>query len=82
MRAPAPPHYRRSFMDDNALDSDHRVRLRVFFRSTRDFARRSSYHQLMAKMSDRLRGDTSLIIGVNALAKVWYLDLSRYDSCG
>ena len=30
------------FMDDYELETDHRVRLRHFFRSTRVFARRSS----------------------------------------
>ena len=52
------------FMDDYHLTTDHRVRIRQFFRASRDFTRRSSYHELMSKMSERLRGDTSLIIGV------------------
>jgi hypothetical protein len=67
------------FMDDYHLTTDHRVRIRQFFRASRDFTRRSSYHELMSKMSERLRGDTSLIIGVTVLSKVWYFDLNEFN---
>ena len=65
------------FMDDYHLGTDHRVRIRQFFRASRGFTRRSSYNELVSQMSDRLRSDTSLIIGVNVLAKVWCADGSH-----
>ena len=58
------------FMVDHQLRTDHRVRIRQFFRATREFTRRASYKGLMAHMSERLRGDMSLIIGVSVLSKV------------
>ena len=67
------------FMVDNQLRTDHRVRIRQFFRATREYTRRASYKGLLTQMSDRLRGDMSLVIGVNVLSKVWYFNLSAYD---
>ena len=63
------------FMVDNQLRTDHRVRIRQFFRATREYTRRASYKGLLTQMSDRLRGDMSLVIGVNVLSKVPWLGL-------
>ena len=67
------------FMDDHQFGTDHRVRIRRFFRSTQDFTRQSSYKYLLGKMSERLRGDTALLIGVSVMRRVWYFDLRSFD---
>lgn len=67
------------FMDDHQFGTDHRVRIRRFFRSTQEFTRQSSYKYLLGKMSERLRGDTALLIGVNVMRRVWYFDLRSFD---
>ena len=58
------------FMDENRFNSEHRIRIRRFFRAAQDFQRQSTYKHLLAKMSARLRGDTALLIGLTILRKV------------
>ena len=60
------------FMRTNNFQSEHRVRLREFFRQTQDFNRIQSYDKLLLKMSAQLRGDTALFIGTATLEKIWY----------
>ena len=67
------------FMEENEFTQGHRVRIRRFFRATQDFARRRESRRLLDKMSDRLKGDTALLIGVSVLNKVWYFSMIRFD---
>lgn len=65
-------------MSDRSFPNFYRVRLREFFRQTRDHARLTSYDKLMVKMSVQLRGDTALRIATSTLSRVWYFSL---DNC-
>ena len=67
------------FMAENEFSQGHKVRIRRFFRATQDFVRRADNRRLLDKMSERLRGDTALLIGVGLLNKVWYFNLTVYD---
>ena len=67
------------FMEENEFTQGHRVRIRRFFRATQDFVRRADSKRLLDKMSDRLKGDTALLIGITVLNKVWYFSLVRFD---
>jgi hypothetical protein len=66
------------FMDDNNFVTDHRVRIRRFFRSTQDYTRQEKNKRLIDLMSPRLKGDTALLIGVATLRKVWYFDVKAF----
>ena len=67
------------FMAENEFSQGHRVRIRRFFRATQDHVRKADSRFLLNKMSDRLKGDTALLIGVQVLNKVWYFNLTVYD---
>jgi hypothetical protein len=59
-------------MKVNHFSSEHRVRLRDFFRQTQDYTRQHASDKLMLQMSAQLRGDTALSIGTSTLDKIWY----------
>ena len=66
------------FMEERDFDDDHRQRLRDFFTFTRDFSHETGYSEIFTRMSNKLRADTALIIGKDALYSVWYL---RENKC-
>ena len=67
------------FMNDAGFDTDHRVRVREFFRQTQEYSRIASYEVLLEKMSAQLRGDTALLMGAKTLEKVWYLKINDVE---
>ena len=61
------------FVRDHDMPQDLTVRLRSYFRNTMHLIRTRRYEQLLAKMSKRLRGDSSLVVATRAFKRVSYL---------
>ena len=67
------------FMHINHFSTHHRVRLREFFRNTKEHARIQAYDNLFHRMSHALRGDTALIVGRSTLSRVWYFNTALVE---
>jgi len=66
-------------MKDKGMPRDMQLKLRVFFHQTKENARRSSYKDIMSKLSPTLHGETALF-----MYRIWmpYLTLLRGTSRG
>ena len=61
------------FMAESNFPTEHKVRLREFFRHRKDFDRVVAYETLLTKMSSHLKGDTALLLSIETIRPVWYL---------
>ena len=60
------------FCNDKKIHQDLAVRLRTYFSQTQHLLRAKRYDTLMDKMSNRLRGDTALVVAKKVLGRVYY----------
>ncbi len=66
------------FLSDMNMPVDLCIRAREYLRNTRDLAKRSSYNELIERLSPALRADVVLHMSRQLLETVWYLaDLEK-----
>jgi hypothetical protein len=61
------------FLEDMNMPQELRMRAREYMRNTRELIKRSSYNELVEKLSPGLRSDIVMVMSARTLETVWYL---------